>query len=437
MNKLRILFLAANPSDLVHLQIDEEIRSITNKLRASDLRDRIEIVTAFAARSDDLLQSFNEHKPHIVHFSGHGNDAGELMFVGDSGQPEPVSQRAILELFRVLHQECRVVLLNACYSLEQAQAIASVVDCAIGMKAELIDEAAILFAASFYRAIGFGHSIQNAFDQGRAALLLKGIPLEDAPTLLVKTGVDANNILLVSDQSTESPYLPPLVSKPELYDPGALYTVTAVTQEEPALQLRIPRFRSDCVVFTLSVTNPNLIDMGIQQLFVDVLSYRAVNIIDETGGLLGGVPFRRYACLLAPQAGQYRCQALSAEYDYIRLRNGEMEEFLVNVQVEQAGVYAIKIGFHYTIGGEQRALLCHNTAYQAYFSADVGQSRLDRWRASDWPRSWVGAHRGQWNHADWEALLNDLRQSIYWPMESREVGLVLEELKREWHARYG
>ena len=43
------------------------------------------------------------------------------------------------------------------------------------------DDAAITFAASFYRAIGFGRTIQEAFDQGRTALMLEGIPEERTP----------------------------------------------------------------------------------------------------------------------------------------------------------------------------------------------------------------------------------------------------------------
>ena len=47
------------------------------------------------------------------------------------------------------------MILNACYSKKQAEAITQVIDCAIGMNDAIGDEAAITFAASFYRAIGF------------------------------------------------------------------------------------------------------------------------------------------------------------------------------------------------------------------------------------------------------------------------------------------
>jgi hypothetical protein len=57
---------------------------------------------------------------------------------------------------------------------------------------------------------------------------------------------------------------------------------------------------------------------------------------------------------------------------------------------------------------------------------------LRRWQDSGWPRHWVETHGGAWNHGDWMALLEQLRSSEFWPLESAEVGRVLEELAMEW-----
>jgi hypothetical protein len=94
------------------------------------------------------------------------------------------------------------VVLNACYSKPQAEGIVEVIDCAVGMSKTIGDEAAIVFAGSFYRALGFGLSVQDAFEQGRTALLLEGIPEDRTPELLVKQGVDAADVYLVG---TEGP----------------------------------------------------------------------------------------------------------------------------------------------------------------------------------------------------------------------------------------
>jgi hypothetical protein len=60
---------------------------------------------------------------------------------------------------------------------------------------------------------------------------------------------------------------------------------------------------------------------------------------------------------------------------------------------------------------------------------------LRRWKESGQPRAWVAARKGEWNHGDWLALLDELRRSPYWPMQPEEIGRVLEETKRHWLQR--
>jgi hypothetical protein len=196
MNKSRILFLAANPAGS-QLQLEVESRAIYEKIRSTDHRDSLELVTRWAVRPDDLLEYLNEYRPHVVHFSGHGTEDEQIILVDESQRAIPVSSAALKQLFTTLKDNIRVVLLNACYSQDQAEAIVEVIDCAIGMKQEIGDEASIAFAASFYRAVGYGHSVNDAFEQGKVSLMLHGIPEETTPTLLVREGVDADALFLV------------------------------------------------------------------------------------------------------------------------------------------------------------------------------------------------------------------------------------------------
>jgi hypothetical protein len=57
---------------------------------------------------------------------------------------------------------------------------------------------------------------------------------------------------------------------------------------------------------------------------------------------------------------------------------------------------------------------------------------LRRWERSGQARAWVEARGGRWDHADWLALLDDLRQSEFWPLEPAGVGEVLAEIQKEW-----
>lgn len=58
---------------------------------------------------------------------------------------------------------------------------------------------------------------------------------------------------------------------------------------------------------------------------------------------------------------------------------------------------------------------------------------LCRWRDSGQPRRWVEARGGQWSHGDWLHLLESLRHSEYWPLEPAAVGALLETIRVERH----
>ena len=119
MEKCKILFLAANPQGTTPLALDKEIREIETKIRASEHRDSVELVSKWAVRPDDLLQVLHEHSPQVVHFSGHG-EADSIVLIGNDDQLKPVGKEALANLFGTLKDNIRLVLLNACNSLRQA-----------------------------------------------------------------------------------------------------------------------------------------------------------------------------------------------------------------------------------------------------------------------------------------------------------------------------
>lgn len=208
-----VLLLAANPLDTTRLQLDEELRHITRSIRTAEHRDAIRIVPWLAARPDDLVQGLLEHRPQVVHFSGHGTATEKICFVGDDGRTRPVGSEVLHRVFGILRDDIRVVLLNACYSADQAAVFAQHIDFTIGMSRAVADRAAIAFAGSFYRALGFGRSVQEAFDLAVTTLLLDDIPGEDIPRLVTRPGAPAPAYLLTAPTTaTTSPRLPVIVS---------------------------------------------------------------------------------------------------------------------------------------------------------------------------------------------------------------------------------
>jgi hypothetical protein len=188
--KITVLFLAANPKDTDRLRLDEEVRTIDERLRLSQFRDRFVLQQQWAARVPDILDAMLRHTPDIVHFSGHGNRAGKLAFEDAAGNAQPVSAAALGALFAEL-AGVRCVVLNACWADKHADAIAASVDCVVGMARSVGDDAAISFASGFYRSLGEGLSVQRAFNLGKVQMMLGDTGDQAAPQLRVKPGVDA------------------------------------------------------------------------------------------------------------------------------------------------------------------------------------------------------------------------------------------------------
>lgn len=205
MSKVTVLFFATDAHSYQgagrRLLLDEDVRTIHEKLRSARFRESVRIDVRWAARPDDLLQALNERQPQIVHFSGHGGDDG-LVLLNDFGDPQPVPASVLAGLFGVF-TGIRVVVLSACYSFAQAEAIARTVDCVIGTHGPLTDEGAITFNSCFYRAIAFGRSVGDAFAQAKLALSMLEPPDPSHLELLVREGADPASLVLVADPPVE------------------------------------------------------------------------------------------------------------------------------------------------------------------------------------------------------------------------------------------
>ncbi len=183
-----ILLLAADPSDLARLRLAAEFREIQEKLRLAAYRDRFPLHQRMALRPADLSQALLDLQPEIVHFSGHGNGAEGLYLEDDRGQGKLVTGEALGALFRTFADRTRAVILNACFTEPQAEAIAEHIDFVIGTRREIGDDTAIAFSLGFYQALGAGRSIEDAFNLGRTQIQLQGLGEHLVPILLKKPG---------------------------------------------------------------------------------------------------------------------------------------------------------------------------------------------------------------------------------------------------------
>lgn len=181
-----ILFLAADPTDATRLRLGEEFREIQEKLRLAKQREQFELHQRMAVRPADISQALLDVQPQIVHFSGHGTAAGALCFEDESGKSHPVPPDALAALFKEFSDHLHCVVLNACYSEGQANAIVEHIDYVIGMNQEIGDKAAIAFSVGFYQALGAGRTVEEAYRLGCAQIGLQNIPGHLTPVLVKK-----------------------------------------------------------------------------------------------------------------------------------------------------------------------------------------------------------------------------------------------------------
>lgn len=200
-NPIRVLFLAANPVDSTRLRLDVEIREIDQALQKSKYRDYFELNHHHAVRVTDLQEYLLRHEPDIIHFSGHGAESSELVFENVSGLSQVVPVRALKNLFRTLKGSIRCVVLNACYSKYQAEAIANHIDCVIGMSNSIGDESAISFSTAFYRALAFGKNMKEAFDLGCIEIDMESLDEQETPNIFLK--IPEQNTLLIANEEDE------------------------------------------------------------------------------------------------------------------------------------------------------------------------------------------------------------------------------------------
>ena len=190
----KILILAANPRDTSSLRLDEEIRDIREALQRSQYRDQFALECRTAVRPQDVRRALLDIKPHIVHFSGHGVGEQGLVLENEVGKMQLVSTEALVGLFELFSNIVECVLLNACYSKFQADAICQNINYVIGMNQPIGDRAAIEFAVSFYDALGAQHSIEFAHGLGCNAIAMAGIAESQTPVLLRKLGLVSQSI---------------------------------------------------------------------------------------------------------------------------------------------------------------------------------------------------------------------------------------------------
>ena len=199
-----ILFLASNPSRTALLQLEIEFVKISHNLQNSP--HAFDLKSEWAVTPIKFQQAIMSYQPRILHFSGHGTRnqqpqteeaeratgflqepiKGGILLEDEAGNSKTVSQKALNDLFEIVsrHFSLDAVILNACYSQEQALVIIKYVPFVIGMRDTVEDQTAIAFSSGFYANLARENDIELAFELAQNGIALSGLRDEDKPVLL-------------------------------------------------------------------------------------------------------------------------------------------------------------------------------------------------------------------------------------------------------------
>lgn len=181
----KILLLAANPVDTLHTRLDQEVRDIENGLERSKNREQFQLKAKLAPRLVDVRRILLEFEPNIIHFCGHGSAADGIYFEDTTGHASSVDATALAELFGLFSNHVECVLLNACHTVAQAEAVAEHINFVIGIKGDIMDHVATEFAIAFYDGLGAGRTIEFAFKLASNAVKLTN-PTGNASPILIR-----------------------------------------------------------------------------------------------------------------------------------------------------------------------------------------------------------------------------------------------------------
>ena len=177
--KIKILMLTANPASTTELNLDKEYVVINQKLQKK--QEFFNIILKRAVSGTEFKENAQEEKPDILHFSGHGTEGkykGIVVQNDDKNEIDLIPIDGLKALFEFLQKsfKIKVVLLNACYTQEQAAAISEYIDYVIGTNVAIGDTAACAFSSGFYYQLANGTpmNIEHAFDSGRTEAVMKG-----------------------------------------------------------------------------------------------------------------------------------------------------------------------------------------------------------------------------------------------------------------------
>jgi hypothetical protein len=182
---LRVLGVISSPADYEQLDVGRERDNLTGALSGLSQSRAVELHWLQRPTLAALLRALQCQPFHVLHYIGHGaydaeTERGTLLFEDESGWARPVTGD---KLGMILHDfaSLRLAVLNTCEGARTARMdpfagvagalIQRNVPAVIAMQNAISDEAAIVFAGSFYEPLAAGLPVDASLSTARLAML--------------------------------------------------------------------------------------------------------------------------------------------------------------------------------------------------------------------------------------------------------------------------
>jgi hypothetical protein len=194
---MRLLTVVSQPDDpdLGEVVYEPVLKEI------DDLAAGLPISTSmvYNPTTDGLEEALREHKPHILHFMGHGDyeqekDEGRIALASDDGGVRWVPDWSLGEILQHADAVPRLVVLHSCdggrvnYQANFAgmapQLIRTGVQCVVAMQYAVTNRVAIDFSTAFYRRLAAAAPVDEAVQEGRWRITRPTGENADDPRLL-------------------------------------------------------------------------------------------------------------------------------------------------------------------------------------------------------------------------------------------------------------
>jgi len=164
---IKIVFFSSDTRNNLDNQ-DDEYKYL--QILISSSKYDIELIHIPSTKLEDIIDTLNTHKPHIVHFSGHGNSDAKLEIFDKSGYyDEELSADTLRRLFETI-KSVRFIFFNTCYSKSFAKPLLSEIDYLLVMNDKITNKTAKDISKRFYKSFLENLNIEDSFKQLKVSL---------------------------------------------------------------------------------------------------------------------------------------------------------------------------------------------------------------------------------------------------------------------------